>query len=141
MTTVTRRDFSAADADFERLRITRLQADDRRTREAIETAAVGRLGRDAFLEAVAEGGGVTDEQALSEDSGAEAVGTIPASPGSRAAARGPRPARVPDANHRRGNGARAVAKAHSRARRGREGGENHSPRGSSRRAREQRLEQ
>ncbi len=67
----------AADADFERLRITRLQAEDRRLREAIETAAVARLGRDAFLEAAAAGAGVTDEQALSEGSGADPVGAPP----------------------------------------------------------------
>ncbi len=67
----------AADADLARVRVARLPADDRRTREAIETAAIGRLGSDAFLEAFAEGGRVTDEQALSVGSEADAIGPHP----------------------------------------------------------------
>jgi tetratricopeptide (TPR) repeat protein len=69
----------AAHADFERLGITRLQADDREIIETIETAAVADLGRAGFLEALAEGSvGMTDEQALSEGTGADVIGTHPA---------------------------------------------------------------
>jgi predicted ATPase/DNA-binding SARP family transcriptional activator len=64
----------AADADFERLGITRLQAEDRRLRETIETASVAWLGHDVFLVAVAEGAGMSDEQALSEGAAADATG-------------------------------------------------------------------
>jgi tetratricopeptide (TPR) repeat protein len=67
----------AADADFERLRLTRLQAGDRRMRETIETAALAALGRDAFLQAVLQGVEITDEQALPESVGAESIRVHP----------------------------------------------------------------
>ena len=67
----------AAGADFERLHIMPLHADDRRTREKIETAATADLGRDVFLAAAASGIGLTDEQALAEGSDADAVGAHP----------------------------------------------------------------